>query len=80
MLRLLPRATPSMKAAGRRPARRNGGRILFRIAAKLREEAPLLAEMESRNSGKPIVEAEYDIADAATCFEYYGAWPIRCRG
>src|SRR5580692_11075825 len=26
------------------------GRILFRIAAKIREEAPLLAEMESRNS------------------------------
>ena len=25
-----------------------------------------------RNSGKPIVEAEYDIADVATCFEYYG--------
>src|ERR1700742_2995135 len=47
------------------------GRILFRIAAKLREQAPLLAEMESRNCGKPIVEAEYDIADTATSFEYY---------
>src|SRR5260370_441898 len=43
------------------------GRILFRIAAKLREEAPLLAELESRNCGKPIVEPEYDIADAPTC-------------
>src|SRR5271163_5285389 len=38
------------------------GRILFRIAAQLREEAPQLAEMEARNCGKPIVEAEYDIA------------------
>ena len=48
------------------------GRILFRIAEKIRAEAATLAELESRNTGKPIVEAEFDIADAATCFEYYG--------
>jgi betaine-aldehyde dehydrogenase len=56
------------------------GRILFRIAAKLREQAPLLAEMESRNCGKPIVESEYDIADAATCFEYYGGLATKVSG
>jgi betaine-aldehyde dehydrogenase len=56
------------------------GRVLFRIAAKLREELPLLAEMESRNSGKPIVEAEYDITDAATCFEYYGGLATKVTG
>jgi len=32
-----------------------------------------LAELECRNSGKPHRGAEYDIADAATCFEYYAA-------
>src|ERR1700761_8043335 len=56
------------------------GRILFRIAEKLRAEAPQLAELESRNSGKPIVEAEYDIADAATCFEYYGGLATKVSG
>jgi betaine-aldehyde dehydrogenase len=56
------------------------GRILFRIAAKLREQAPLLAELESRNCGKPIVESEYDIADAATCFEYYGGLATKVSG
>jgi betaine-aldehyde dehydrogenase len=56
------------------------GRILFRIAAKLREEAPRLAELESRNCGKPIVESEYDIADAATCFEYYGGLATKVSG
>ncbi len=56
------------------------GRILFRIAAKLREEAAPLAELESRNCGKPIVEAEYDIADAATCFEYYGGLATKVSG
>src|ERR1700722_13917432 len=47
------------------------GRILLKFAEKIRQNAAHLAEIESRNSGKPIVEAEYDIADAATCFEYY---------
>jgi betaine-aldehyde dehydrogenase len=56
------------------------GRILFRIAAKLREQTPLLAELESRNCGKPIVESEYDIADAATCFEYYGGLATKVSG
>jgi betaine-aldehyde dehydrogenase len=56
------------------------GRILFRIAEKLRAESPQLAELESRNSGKPIVEAEYDIADAATCFEYYGGLATKVSG
>ena len=48
------------------------GRVLFRLAEKVRQNLPALAEIECRNTGKPIVEAEYDITDAATCFEYYG--------
>ena len=48
------------------------GRILFKLAEKIRQNTALLAEIECRNTGKPIVEAEYDIADVATCFEYYG--------
>jgi betaine-aldehyde dehydrogenase len=56
------------------------GRILFRLAERIREEAPHLAELEARNSGKPIVEAEYDINDAATCFEYYGGMATKILG
>ena len=56
------------------------GRILFRLAEHIRKEAAHLAELESRNSGKPIVEAEYDIADAATCFEYYGGMATKILG
>jgi len=52
------------------PAER--GRILMRLTDKIRQNQAMLAEIECRNSGKPIVEAEYDIGDAATCFEYYG--------
>src|SRR5271163_5172381 len=47
------------------------GRVLFRLAEKVRANLNMLAELECRNSGKPIVEAEFDINDAATCFEYY---------
>src|ERR1700752_4340312 len=42
------------------------GRILLRLAERIRAEAPRLAELECRNTGKPIVEAEFDIADVAT--------------
>ncbi len=56
------------------------GRILFRLANKIRENAAMLAELECRNTGKPIVEAEYDVADVATCFEYYGGLATKVIG
>jgi betaine-aldehyde dehydrogenase len=56
------------------------GRILFRIAEVIRQRAAELAKLETRNNGKPIVEAEFDIADAATCFEYYGGMATKIHG
>src|SRR6202020_261893 len=56
------------------------GRVLFRLAEKVRENLPALAELECRNTGKPIVEAEFDITDAATCFEYYGGLATKVVG
>ena len=56
------------------------GRVLFRLADKIRQNAAMLAELESRNSGKPIVEAEFDINDVATCFEYYGGLATKVLG
>ncbi len=56
------------------------GRILFKLAGKIRQNAAQLAEIECRNTGKPIVEAEYDIADVATCFEYYGGLANKVLG
>jgi betaine-aldehyde dehydrogenase len=56
------------------------GRILFKLAEKVRQNTPMLAELEARNSGKPIVEAEYDMADVATCFEYYGGLANKVTG
>lgn len=56
------------------------GRVLFRLADKIRQNVAMLAELESRNSGKPIVEAEFDINDVATCFEYYGGLATKILG
>ena len=54
--------------------------MLFRLAEKIRQNTAMLAELESRNTGKPIVEAEYDITDVATCFEYYGGLATKILG
>ena len=56
------------------------GRVLFKLAQIVRDRATELAELETRNSGKPIVEAEFDIADVATCFEYYGGLATKIQG
>jgi len=56
------------------------GRILFRLAEKVRQNLAMLAELECRNTGKPIVEAEFDINDVATCFEYYGGLATKIVG
>jgi betaine-aldehyde dehydrogenase len=56
------------------------GRLLYKLAERIRAHAPALAELESRNCGKPIVEAEYDINDTATCFEYYGGLATKVMG
>src|ERR1700758_644012 len=56
------------------------GRVLFRLAEKIRQNLSVLAELEARNCGKPIVEAEFDINDVATCFEYYGGLATKILG
>src|SRR5215467_1216767 len=56
------------------------GRILFKLADKIRQNAASLSELECRNTGKPIVEAEFDITDVATCFEYYGGLANKVTG
>src|SRR3974390_3878309 len=56
------------------------GRVLFKLADAVRQNTATLAEPETRKSGKPIVEAEYDLGDVATCFEYYGGLATKVSG
>src|SRR5262245_14257711 len=63
----------------RLPARERGT-LLFKIAEAIRAKAAEFAEVDTRNMGKPIVEAEFDVADAAHCFEYYGGLASKIHG
>ena len=56
------------------------GRILMRIADRIRARRDELATIETLNSGKPIVESEYDMDDSAVCFEYYGGLATKING
>lgn len=56
------------------------GRILFRMAELVRKHSTMLAKLETLNSGKPIVESEFDMADTATCFEYNGGLATKYHG
>src|SRR6266700_339626 len=56
------------------------GRILFAMADIVRNKAAMLAEFETLNCGKPIVESEFDMNDTATCFEYYGGLATKIHG
>ena len=49
------------------------GRVLQRAARLLRERNDELAELETRNTGKPIQETRaVDVVSGAECLEYYG--------
>ena len=45
--------------------------ILRAIASGIRERQDKLAELEVRDNGKPLPEAQWDIADTAGCFDFY---------
>ncbi|TPJ18888.1 aldehyde dehydrogenase family protein [Mesorhizobium sp. B2-7-3] len=46
-------------------------KYLRAIAAGIRERQAEIALLEVRDNGKPLPEAEWDIGDAAGCFEFY---------
>lgn len=61
------RALPGWRATPE--ARR--GEYLEAIAAGLETRSQALAELSSRNNGKPLVEAYQDLDDAIGCYRYY---------
>lgn len=55
-------------------------RLLFALADKLDEKAAEIAKLETLDNGKPLREAEYDMADAAGCFRYYAGLATKPTG
>lgn len=63
-----------------RISERERARILFAAAEIVRRERDTLAEIEVRDSGKPLHEAIEDVDEAAFMFEYYAGWTTKVMG
>ena len=59
---------------------RERGRLLLRAAEIVERDLEKLAEMETRDMGKPIGESREDIQEVAFMFEYYGGWATKVHG
>lgn len=59
---------------------RERGQIMQRIANLIREKAEMLAQIESRNGGKPISAARGEIGAVANTFEYYAGAVNKIHG
>lgn len=47
------------------------GRLLDRVADLLERDVDEIARAESLDTGKRLIESEYDVADVARCFRYF---------
>ena len=56
------------------------GRILTEIGRRITAEAEPLAQLEARDTGKPMAQAGADIAAAARYFEFYGGAADKVHG
>lgn len=56
------------------------GRVLLRMAALIRQQAPSLARLESLDTGKPLRQAKADVEVAARYFEFYGGAADKIMG
>jgi len=53
---------------------------LFKLADLIDKNAEELATTETKNNGKPLREAKFDISDAANCFRYYAGLITKATG
>src|SRR3546814_338109 len=60
------------------PAERS--RLLLRVASALLEQQELLAQIESRDTGKPLKQARADAAAVARYFEFYAGAVDKLHG
>jgi len=56
------------------------GKLLFKVSQAIMNHFDKFVEMEVRDCGKPRREAEFDVTDAANCFEYYGGLATKIHG
>jgi betaine-aldehyde dehydrogenase len=64
----------------RRTFAQDRAKVLFQVASLIRRDAAELARLEVQSCGKPLAEAEFDVADAAQCFDFYGGLATKIHG
>ena len=55
-------------------------KILWRVADLIDENADLLAQIDSRNTGMPLMQARAIMGTSAEIFRYYGGWCTKLNG
>ncbi len=56
------------------------GRVMWRIGQLVRDNADVLAELETRTAGKPIRDTRVEVMRVAEMFEYYAGWCDKLTG
>src|SRR5919198_3860321 len=60
---------------------RDRGRLLYKLAQLVDRDAGQLAELETRDNGKPIKESTYiDLPGVVENFEYFAGWATKIEG
>ena len=73
-------ATKQALESWRPLAPRERSALLERLAGELSRSAPELAQLEARNTGKPIRDARGEVGMVVDVFSYYAAAPQRLFG
>jgi aldehyde dehydrogenase (NAD+) len=60
------------------PSTRAG--YLFDLADAVQDHIETLAQLETLDMGKPIMQSRDDMGAVATVFRYYGGWPTKIEG
>lgn len=56
------------------------GRLMLKLAARILEEKDALAQLETKDNGKPIKQSRTDMIMAARYFEFYGSAADKIHG
>ncbi|PYS24036.1 MAG: betaine-aldehyde dehydrogenase [Acidobacteria bacterium] len=60
---------------------RDRGRLLYKLSQLIERDAAQLAELETRDNGKPIKESTYiDLPGVVENFEYFAGWSTKIEG
>src|SRR4051794_34470653 len=60
---------------------RDRGRLIYKLSQLIERDAAQLAELETRDNGKPIKESTYiDLPGVVENFEYFAGWPTKIEG